>query len=58
MVLEAITKVNQDLGTTSIIITHNASIANIADRVISMRDGAIVSNTKNTKKISVGEISW
>ena len=58
IVLEAIAKVNRELGTTTIIITHNASITGMADRVITMRDGTILSNEKNSKKISVGEISW
>ena len=58
VVLEAIEKVNRELGTTTIIITHNASITGMADRIITMRDGTIFSDEKNTKRISVGEISW
>jgi putative ABC transport system ATP-binding protein len=58
VVLEAIEKVNRDLGTTTIIITHNASITGMADRVITMRDGTILSDEKNSKRISIGEISW
>ncbi|MBK8398384.1 MAG: ABC transporter ATP-binding protein [Leptospiraceae bacterium] len=58
IVLEAIAKVNKDLGTTTIIITHNASITGMADRVITMRDGTIISNKINSQKISVGEITW
>ncbi|WCL49707.1 ABC transporter ATP-binding protein [Leptospira sp. GIMC2001] len=58
IVLEAIAKVNKELGTTTIIITHNESIAQIADRVITMRDGEITSDTINKAKKSTAEISW
>ncbi len=58
VVLEAIEKVNRELGTTTIIITHNASITGMADRIITMRDGTILSDERNTKRVSIGEISW
>lgn len=58
VVLEAIEKVNRNLGTTTIVITHNSSIADIADRVISMRDGTIVSDTANPHRKSPSEITW
>lgn len=58
VVLEAINTVNQTLGTTTVVITHNASIAGMADRVIEMRDGTIVSNRVNKKRKSVAELSW
>jgi putative ABC transport system ATP-binding protein len=58
IVLEAIAKVNQELGTTTILITHNSAIAEIADRVITMRDGTITSDMLNKKRKSTSEISW
>lgn len=58
IVLEAIARVNKELGTTTIIITHNASITGMADRVITMRDGTILSDVKNARRIPVEEISW
>lgn len=58
VVLEAIATVNRDLGTLTVVITHNASIAEIADRVITMRDGTILSDTTNRKKKKPSEISW
>lgn len=58
VVLEAIEKVNRELGTTTIIITHNASITGMANRIITMRDGTILSDEENKKRISIGEISW
>jgi putative ABC transport system ATP-binding protein len=58
MVLDAIERVNKELGTTTIIITHNETIAQIADRVIKMKDGMIVSDEMNKKKKSVSELRW
>jgi putative ABC transport system ATP-binding protein len=58
IVLSAIEKVNQELCTTTIIITHNASITGMADRVVIMRDGSIISNKANSTKIPVTEINW
>jgi len=58
VVLEAINTVNETLGTTTVVITHNASIADMADRVIEMRDGIIVSNRVNKRRRAVSELSW
>lgn len=58
LVLEAISEVNRRLGTTTVVITHNAAIAGMADRVIEMRDGRIVSDRKNKKRQSIAELSW
>lgn len=58
IVLEAIAKVNRELNTTTVIITHNASITGMADRIISMRDGTIISNEVNKNKIAPEEITW
>lgn len=58
LVLEALAGVNTETGTTTVIITHNASIAEIADRVISMRDGVIVSDRPNARRKPVGDITW
>ncbi|EMY60639.1 ABC transporter, ATP-binding protein [Leptospira terpstrae serovar Hualin str. LT 11-33 = ATCC 700639] len=58
IVLEAITGINQDLGTTTVVITHNESIAQIADRIILVKDGTIVSDALNHHKKPVSEVSW
>lgn len=58
MVLEAISNVNVSLGTTTVVITHNAAIAGMADRVIEMRDGNIVSDRRNRSRQSISELSW
>ncbi len=57
-VLEAILKVNRELGTLVAIITHNAAIAGLADRVVRLANGQIVSVETNPKKITVDELSW
>ena len=43
---------------TVIVVTHNAAIAGMADRVIRLRDGAIRSNEKNAVKIPAAELEW
>uniref|UniRef100_A0A7C2K159 ABC transporter ATP-binding protein n=1 Tax=Schlesneria paludicola TaxID=360056 RepID=A0A7C2K159_9PLAN len=57
-VLEVIERINRELGTTTIVITHNAMISAIADRVISMSDGHIAEQHDNTQKIPVSELQW
>ena len=57
-VLEAIELVNQELGTTTAIITHNAGIAAMADKVITMRSGEITHIKRNLDKVSPSELEW
>jgi len=58
IVLTAIKRVNEELGSTAIIITHNAAIAGMADRVIHLADGRIASQKRNAKRLDPSEISW
>ncbi|MFV8756414.1 ABC transporter ATP-binding protein [Nannocystaceae bacterium ST9] len=58
LVLEVIAKVNGELGTTTAVITHNAAIAKMADRVISLADGRVIKIERNSTKLSPGELSW
>jgi putative ABC transport system ATP-binding protein len=58
LVLEAISKINRELGTTTAVITHNAVIADMADRVVSISDGKIVHVHKNQTKRAANELSW
>jgi putative ABC transport system ATP-binding protein len=58
MVLEVIARINTELGTTAVVITHNASIAGMADRVIRLGDGRIVGVEANAHKLSPAELSW
>lgn len=58
VVLEAIEKVNRDLGTLCALITHNIAIAGMADRVISFADGRIASVRRNKIRRRPAEIKW
>jgi len=57
-VLEALTQVNRAVGATTLVITHNAAIRDIADRVIRFADGRIVEETVNAVKKQPSEVSW
>ncbi len=57
-VLEALERANRELGTTTVIITHNADIAGMADRVIHLSDGRISEITTNAVKKRPGELHW
>ncbi len=57
-VLDVIDRINRELGTTTAVITHNAAIAGMANRVIRMRSGQIVETVENTVRLSPGELSW
>ncbi len=58
LVLEVIKKVNEELGTTTAIITHNAAIGQMADRVIHLRSGRISEMFTNEKKADPSELVW
>lgn len=58
LVLEALARINEDLGTTTAIITHNAGIQKIAHRVISFRDGQIAATHTNDVRIAPAEVVW
>jgi len=58
LVLEAISRINRELGTTTAVITHNAVIAEMADRVISISDGKIVHEQTNARKRVASELTW
>ena len=58
VVLEAIERVNRELGTTTVVITHNIDIAQMADRVIRLSDGQIISDEMNTNKKAPSELAW
>ena len=58
VVLEVLQRVNRELGTTTAVITHNAAIADMADRVVHVSDGRITSVDRNTRKIAPSELRW
>jgi putative ABC transport system ATP-binding protein len=58
VVLEAIARVNSELGTTTAVITHNAAVAEMADRVVSLSDGRIMNVRTNAHKIQAAALQW
>jgi len=58
LVLEALDKANRETGTTTVIITHNASIAGMADRVITLSDGNISGERLNERRQDPRTLSW
>ncbi|HVO07243.1 MAG TPA: ABC transporter ATP-binding protein [Burkholderiaceae bacterium] len=58
LVLEVIERINRELGTTAVVITHNAAIAGMADRVLHFGDGHIQRIDVNAHKIAPAELSW
>ena len=58
VVLEAIARVNEELGTTTVVITHNAAVADMADRVISLADGHIVQERRNERRAPAADLKW
>ncbi len=57
-VIEALLSVNRQLGATTLIITHNASIQGVADRVLSFADGQILKIHKNETRQAAAEVNW
>ena len=58
IVLEALDRINRELGTTTAVITHNAAIAGMAHRVVSISSGRITRIDTNQTRIAPGEIQW
>ncbi len=58
LVLEALTATNQELGTTTAIITHNVTIGSIADRVFHFSDGAINAVIENERRLKPSDVDW
>jgi putative ABC transport system ATP-binding protein len=58
LVLDVIARINRDLGTTVIVITHNAAISAMADRVVHFGDGRIQRVDRNAHKLAPAELSW
>jgi putative ABC transport system ATP-binding protein len=57
-VIEALLSVNTQLGTTTLIITHNASIQEVADRVLFFADGQVTKVRKNDTRRAAAELAW
>ena len=58
VVLEAIERVNRELGTLTIVITHNAVMADMADRVIHFSDGRVHHQRRNARRASPSSLNW
>jgi putative ABC transport system ATP-binding protein len=58
VVLEAIDRVNREFGTTTAVITHNAVIAAMADRVLHLADGRLVADRPNPSRVPPTQLEW
>jgi putative ABC transport system ATP-binding protein len=58
LVLDVIARINAELGTTALVITHNAAIAGMADRVLRLSDGRIASVEVPPRRLTPAELSW
>jgi putative ABC transport system ATP-binding protein len=58
VVLEALARVNAELATTTVVITHNSAIASMADRVVRLADGRVAGVETNARKLAPSELSW
>ena len=58
LVLEVLERVNRELGTTTAVITHNAAIAAMADRVVRLRSGRIVEERRNAVRATPADLEW
>jgi ABC-type dipeptide/oligopeptide/nickel transport system ATPase component len=57
-VLEAVERINRELGTLTVIITHNAVMSEMADRVLHLSDGKIVDSTRNEVRLPASGLKW
>ncbi|HEY0673766.1 MAG TPA: ABC transporter ATP-binding protein [Longimicrobiales bacterium] len=58
LVLDVLDHVNRDLGTLTLVITHNAAIAAMGDRVLRMRSGGIVEDQRNAARATSADLLW
>ncbi len=58
IVLQVIERINRELGAATAVITHNAPIAAMADRVVTLADGRVKSDEKNSNRIPPEELRW
>ena len=57
-VLEAVERINRELGTLTVIITHNAAMADMADEVLHLSDGKIVKSYRNATRLPAAQLQW
>jgi putative ABC transport system ATP-binding protein len=58
VVLEAVERINRELGTLTVIITHNAIMSEMADRVLHLSDGKIISSNRNATRLPAAQLKW
>lgn len=58
LVLKALRDANRTYGTLTVIITHNATVASMADRILKLRDGAIISDERNASPTDAEQLVW
>ena len=58
LVLEVIERVNRELGTATVVITHNAPIAGMADRIVTLADGRVQGDRQNAARVPISQIAW
>jgi putative ABC transport system ATP-binding protein len=58
LVLDVIERINHELGTATAVITHNAPIAEIADRVVTLADGRVQSERQVARRARASELRW
>src|SRR5579859_5498070 len=56
IVLDALARVNRELGTATVVITHNAAIAGMADRVVRLADGRVASVERNATRVNAQDV--
>ena len=57
-VYDALDQIHRELGTTTAIITHNAAIAGMADRVVTLADGQVHQVVENREKLAPADLEW
>jgi putative ABC transport system ATP-binding protein len=58
LVLEVIERINRELGTATAVITHNAPIAEIADRVVTLADGRVLDDRRVARRVRASDLRW
>jgi putative ABC transport system ATP-binding protein len=58
LILDVIQRINRELHTTAVVITHNAAIGHMADRIVRLADGQLQSVTVPPRKLTPAELSW
>ena len=57
-VLDVLERMNKEFGVTMVIVTHNDAIAQMSDRVMRLREGALVQDKRNTQRLHASDLSW